>query len=528
MNIQLVIPMSGKGTRYQKAGYTQPKPLIPVNGTPMIQRLLEKFPIEWPCTFVHSEIHQQTDLPAFLRKLRPQGKIISLPWHGKGPSYALKAALKELNDKDPILVSYCDYGMQWDPWDFKNFVQQSQCDAALISYKGFHAHYLSPVMYAYSRMENGLVKEVKEKGCFTDNRENEFASAGAYYFRNREILQAALDYQEKNNLSMNGEFYTSLTVEALLRMNPAAKVKVYEIPAFYQWGTPQDLKIFEYWERTYANLLKTENLHSQDNLQVLMPMAGLGSRFKDFFNTPKPFLKIDQVPMYRKALQSLPRGSKNHYVTIEAAKKFLQLENNETAFFLDKTPEGQALSVEAGLSLLNPDQEIIVSACDHGIVLPFSTWKAFRQSPDQPDAAIFTVTGFPGTQRRPEAFAYVKTLPAAEGAFADVQQVSVKKPISEDPAQDPLLVGTFWFKNKSILEKAIQLLKKNNLRVNGELYLDSVFDLLIAEGHKVKIVPLDGYINWGDPDSLAEALYWAEVFGGHKNSVRSRFAGVTE
>lgn len=526
MTIQVVIPMSGQGTRYQKAGYTQPKPLIPVNGIPMIERLLEKFPLEWPCTFVMSERHAQTDIQPVLKKLRPQGKVLTVPYHGKGPSYALKAALTELNPVDPILVSYCDYGMQWDPWDFKKFVEETACDAALISYRGFHAHYLSPVTYAYSRMENGFVKEVKEKGSFTDNRENEFASAGAYYFRNLETLQKALDYQEKNNLSMNGEFYTSLTVEALLRMNPTAKVKVYEIPAFFQWGTPLDLQIFEYWEKTYSAFLKTESLHDQENLQVLMPMAGLGSRFKEFFDRPKPFLKIDSVPMYRKALHSLPRGAKNHYVTIQSAKEFLNLENNETALFLEKTPEGQALSVEAGLALLNPDQEIIVSACDHGIVLSFETWKSFRQLANKPDAAIFTVTGFPGAQRRPQAFAYVKTAKAE--MFADVQGVSVKTPISENPSQDPLLVGSFWFKNKSVLEKGIQLLKKKDQRVNGELYLDSVFDLLLAEGFKVKTIPLEGYINWGDPDSLAEALYWSEVFCGHKNSVRPRFSGVTE
>ena len=135
--------------------------------------------------------------------------------------------------------------------------------------------------------------------------------------------------------------------------------------------------------------------------------------------------------------------------------------------------------------------------------------------------------GFPGAQRRPQAFAYVQT-GNVSSEFPEVSRVSVKKPISENPSQDPLLVGTFWFKNKSILEKGIQLLKKNDVRVNGELYLDSVFDLLIGQGHRVQIFPLDGYINWGDPDSLAEALYWSEVFEGQKNSMRSRFSGVTE
>ncbi len=526
MSIQLVIPMSGQGTRYRKAGYEQPKPLIPVNGRPMIERLLERFPVDWPCTFVFADNHKETELPNFLKKLRPNGQQLSVPAHTKGPSFALKAALDKLKPHDPVLISYCDYGQSWDPWDFKAFVKNSGCDAALISYRGFHAHYLSPQMYAYSRIENGLVREVKEKGSFTSNRENEFASTGAYYFKSVKILQEAIEFQEKNNLSLNGEFYTSLTMQALLQKNPNAKVKVYEIPAFFQWGTPEDLAIFEYWEKTYTNLLKHEHVTEEENLQILMPMAGLGSRFKDLYQLPKPFLKINSTPMYRKALYSLPTAEKNYFVTLSSVKNEMHLENNEQVCFLDKTPEGQALSVEAGLNLLQSNQEIIVSACDHGIVLSPEKWTDFQKIKNNYDAAIFTAVGFPGTLRRPQAFAYVNV--ANADSIEPVQNVSVKKPLSDYPAKDPLLVGTFWFKNKDILEKGINLIKKNNVRVNGELYLDSVFNLLIDAGHKVANLPLDGYINWGDPDSLAEALYWSDVFCGQKNLVRSRYSGVSE
>ena len=70
-------------------------------------------------------------------------------------------------------------------------------------------------------------------------------------------------------------------------------------------------------------------------------------------------------------------------------------------------------------------------------------------------------------------------------------------------------------------------LVKLDVRVNGELYLDSVFNLLIAKGMTVRTIPLQGYMNWGDPDSLAEALYWQEAWGGHRLDMRSRFPGVT-
>jgi hypothetical protein len=61
------------------------------------------------------------------------------------------------------------------------------------------------------------------------------------------------------------------------------------------------------------------------------------------------------------------------------------------------------------------------------------------------------------------------------------------------------------------------------------MYLDSIFELLINSGKVIRTIALDGYINWGDPDSLAEALYWKEVFCGNiRPDLRNRFPGVFE
>ena len=44
MNKQLVIPMSGAGSRFIAAGYDLPKPLIEIAGKPIIQHVLEMYP----------------------------------------------------------------------------------------------------------------------------------------------------------------------------------------------------------------------------------------------------------------------------------------------------------------------------------------------------------------------------------------------------------------------------------------------------------------------------------------------------
>jgi len=512
--------MSGQGSRFRAAGYTPPKPAIPVNGRPMIERLLGVMPERWPTTFVMAESHRATELPALLKRLRPQGRQLYVPDHAEGPGRALAAALEALPKDVPTLVSYCDYGMVWDPARFEDFVAASACDACLVSYRGFHPHYLSTTTYAYSRLEGERVVEVREKGSFTDRREQEFASCGAYYFKSAALLAESLAEQARRDLRLNGETYTSLTVQALLAARPAADVRTFEIQAFFQWGTPDDLRDFEYWERTFAAHARVTGIPPGPQWacdQLLMPMAGQGSRFRELTPVPKPLIPLGGVPMYRRALATLPRAEKTVLVALEDAAK--QLSSSETVVALPSTPPGQALSTEAGLAALAPKGDVVVTACDHGLVLDRAAWARFRAAPAC-DAAIFAVRGYPGARRRPKAYAYVVPEAADSGEFPRLARVAVKEPVSDRPDQDAVLVGSFWFRDRAVLQQGIDLLKRRDVRVNGEMYLDSIFPLLAEAGRVVRMVPLAGYLGWGDIDALAEAAYWEEVFLGRRTSVR--------
>ena len=55
--MQIVIPMSGFGERFKKAGYTIPKPLIEINDKPIIQHVVEMFPGETNFIFICNKEH---------------------------------------------------------------------------------------------------------------------------------------------------------------------------------------------------------------------------------------------------------------------------------------------------------------------------------------------------------------------------------------------------------------------------------------------------------------------------------------
>ena len=79
---------------------------------------------------------------------------------------------------------------------------------------------------------------------------------------------------------------------------------------------------------------------------------------------------------------------------------------------------------------------------------------------------------------------------------------------------DLVLVGTFYFRKAGIMYDLIRELKQKNIRVNGELYLDSVVNLAIERGLDVRCFESESYLCWGTPDVLNEFGYWHRHFRG--------------
>jgi len=259
----VLVTMAGRGQRFKEAGYVQPKPFVTVLGQPMISRLMDLFPPNWPSVYVlNNQDYSHTHID-YLKNLRRHlqsqviDQIITIEPNDGGPLKTVLAGLDLIPENVPVFVTYCDYGMVWSAESFLNFIKDNETDICFVSYKGFHAHYLSPNMYCYTKSDGLRVVDIKEKECFSSRREFDYASTGGYYFKTAKLLKQALVEQIKQNLSWNGEYFTSLAVKALMNINQDLRVHVYEIPKFFQWGTPEDLKAFEYWsEVDYASFKK--------------------------------------------------------------------------------------------------------------------------------------------------------------------------------------------------------------------------------------------------------------------------------
>jgi NDP-sugar pyrophosphorylase family protein len=249
MRLQLVIPMSGLGSRFANVGYEDPKPLIKVHGHPIIEWVLRMFPGEASPLFICRKEHlAQTNMRSILQDLRPEGNILSIDGAKLGPVAALMAAADQIDDDTPVLVSYCDYYMNWDYPAFLRYLEEGEFDGAIPCYTGFHPHLLpAKNLYACCRVndDNHLV-EIREKHTFEANKTKALHSPGVYYFGSGRLMKEYCNKLMSADDSLNGEYYASMVYNHLVKDGLRVGVPA-NVDYFCQWGTPEDLDEYHYW-----------------------------------------------------------------------------------------------------------------------------------------------------------------------------------------------------------------------------------------------------------------------------------------
>lgn len=245
---RLIIPMSGLGSRFLSAGYGAPKPLISVQGRPIIAWVLDMFPGADDPLFVCRQEHlKQTNMREVLTKLKPAGTIASIEGAKLGPVDALLKAQEHI-DSRPAVVSYCDYYMHWDYPAFLDHVARSGCKGSVPCYTGFHPHLLPKKnLYACCRVDQeDRLLEIREKHSFTVDKTLSRHSPGVYYFVDGTLLKTYAQRLVDAKDDLNGEYYVSMIYNHLLADSLAVTAPA-NVRHFCQWGTPEDLHEYLFW-----------------------------------------------------------------------------------------------------------------------------------------------------------------------------------------------------------------------------------------------------------------------------------------
>jgi len=237
--VNIIIPMAGNGSRFPKDKYPLPKPLIDVNGKPMISRAIKSlgFVGQWHFILRNNEFLEQTK--SVLNSIVDNPKFVVVDYETEGPAASVLLFKEYINNDQPLITANCDQIMNWNVDLFYHNV--NLYDGAVVTY------YADTDKNSYAKIDkNGQVVEMREKQVISNISLN-----GIHYWKHgRFFVDSAEAMIAANDRAPNGEFYIAPTYNYMIKEN--LKVGIYHIPneCHNSVGVPEDLTQFINNEKT--------------------------------------------------------------------------------------------------------------------------------------------------------------------------------------------------------------------------------------------------------------------------------------
>jgi len=233
-DMNVLIPMAGAGSRFQEAGYTFPKPLIEVDGKPMIQLVVENLNIDARHIFVvQSEHYMKYNLNHLLPLISPGCEIVQVDGITEGAACTTLLAKEFIDNDEPLVFANSDQFLEWDSNEFMYSMVADEVDAGMLTFTATHPK------WSFAKLDKeGFVSEVAEKKPISD-----IATAGIYYWKKgSEYVKYAENMIEKN-IRFNNEFYVCPVFNEAIK--DGKKVKTFHFDGMWGIGTPEDLKRYQ-------------------------------------------------------------------------------------------------------------------------------------------------------------------------------------------------------------------------------------------------------------------------------------------
>ena len=231
--MNVLIPMAGAGSRFEQAGYTFPKPLIDVNGKPMIQRVVENLNIDARHIFIVQKSHyEKYSLQHTLNLISPNCEIVQVEGMTEGAACTTLLAKEFINNDEPLILANSDQYVEWESNQFMYSCMADDIDGSILTFRSTHPK------WSYAKLnEEGFVTEVAEKKPISDN-----ATVGIYFWKKGSDYVSCAESMIEKNIRVNNEFYVCPVYNEALSIG--ARVKTFNIDKMWGLGTPEDLDTF--------------------------------------------------------------------------------------------------------------------------------------------------------------------------------------------------------------------------------------------------------------------------------------------
>ena len=232
-------------------------------------------------------------------------------------------------------------------------------------------------------------------------------------------------------------------------------------------------------------------------MNIVIPAAGAGSRFKPLYQEPKPYIKVDGMSMIALAVKTLDIEGTYHYIlpeheyTLDVIEELKQITPDCTFFVIDYVTKGAVQSVLLLSDLINNDNELIVANCDQ--VMRWASADALDRLRNF-DSGLVTIND-----------------DDPKHSYALIEKDKIVKVVEKEVISNNALRGIhYWKRGSDFCNSGTKLIAEDNRSLN-EFYISTTYNYLISDGLTVGDYMIDheeiSFI--GTPEDL-------EKYNGHQ------------
>lgn len=258
-------------------------------------------------------------------------------------------------------------------------------------------------------------------------------------------------------------------------------------------GSPKEVTYINVCKHLNAEKINNIPKWKDDKLNILIPMAGAGSRFEQAgYTFPKPLIDVRNKPMIQVVVDNLNIDANYIYIV---QKKHREKYNLDTLLNLitpnckivevDGLTEGAACTALLAKEYIDNDAPLFFANSDQ-----FVEWDSnefmYKMQETNADGGIVTFKAI-----------------HPKWSFAKIDKNELVIEVAEkNPISDIATVGYYYWKNGSDFVKYAEQMIEKNIRVNTEFYVCPVFNEAIQDNKQIRIFNTKAMWGLGTPEDL--------------------------
>lgn len=248
-------------------------------------------------------------------------------------------------------------------------------------------------------------------------------------------------------------------------------------------------------EKIFSNLTGEPMIKKwkSEKLNVLIPMAGAGSRFSQAgYTFPKPLIQVKDKPMIQVVVENLGLDANFIFVVQKEHREKYNLDTmlnliapNCKVIEVDGITEGAACTALLAEKFIDNNNPLFFANSDQYVEWDPMEFMYHMQETNS-DGGIVT---FHATHPK--------------WSFAKIDENGIVKEVAEkNPISSNATVGFYYWKTGSDFVKYAKQMISKNVRVNNEFYVCPVFNQAIADGKIIRTKEVTGMWGLGTPEDL--------------------------